>query len=400
MKLLEINSVNYGSTGKIMYSLADIMIDNGHSVLCATGFTWNKSNHRSGVLIGSLFSKTIHMVLSSIFGKHGCYSKRATKKLIDIINDFSPDIIHLHNIHGWYLNIQLLFQHIKTKSIPVIWTLHDCWAFTGGCAHFTYVKCDKWKMSCSNCKNLSEYPIKSRKDKTHDMFDLKKSLFKEVKNMTIVTPSQWLANLVKQSFLREYPVRVINNGINLEIFKPTPSKLRYKYGLIGKKIILGVSFGWGNRKGLDVFIELSKIFSNDYQIVLVGTDENTDKLIPDNIISIHRTNSQQELAEFYTAADVFVNPTREENYPTVNMEALACGTPVVTFRTGGSPEILDETCGAVVDYNDLDSLSKEIKRICEINPYSEDACVNRAKNFDMHMRFIEYINLYEEMLRE
>ena len=152
------------------------------------------------------------MVLSSFFGKHGCYSKRATKKLIDIINDFSPDIIHLHNIHGWYLNIQLLFQHIKTKSIPVIWTLHDCWAFTGGCAHFTYVRCDKWKTSCSNCKNLSEYPIKSRKDKTHDMFYLKKCLFEGVKNMTIVTPSQWLANLVKQSFLREYPVKVINNG--------------------------------------------------------------------------------------------------------------------------------------------------------------------------------------------
>ena len=234
-------------------------------------------------------------------------------------------------------------------------------------------------------------------DTSKKMYQLKKEWFCGVENMTIVTPSQWLSDLVKQSFLKDYPVKVINNGIDLSVFKPVESDFREKYGLVDKKIVLGVSFGWGYRKGLDVFVELAKWLSDDYRIVLVGTDANTDSSLPENIISIHRTDNQTELAKIYTAADVFVIPTREENYPTVNMEAIACGTPVVTFKTGGSPEIVDESCGSVVEVDDGDAMEKEIIRICEEKPYSNSACLERAKTFDMNDRFNEYVELYGEV---
>lgn len=214
--------------------------------------------------------------------------------------------------------------------------------------------------------------------------------------MTIVTPSEWLASLVKESYLKYYPVKVINNGIDLNVFKPTESDFRKKYALENKYIVLGVAFGWGRRKGLDVFVELARRLDKEkYKVVLVGTDDNVDKLLPENIISIHRTQNQTELAEIYTAADVFANPTREENYPTVNMESVACGTPVVTFNTGGSPEMLDETCGAAVAKDDNDAMYNEIIRICEAKPYSLEACIKKAKGFDKNEKFGEYIRLYE-----
>ena len=231
------------------------------------------------------------------------------------------------------------------------------------------------------------------------MWKLKRRWFTGIENCTIVTPSQWLADLVKQSFLKNYPIKVINNGIDLSVFKPMESSFREKHGLLGRKIVLGVAFGWDNRKGLDVFINLSSRLSDDYQIVLVGTDYNVDKLLPSNIISIHRTQNQKELAEIYTAADVFVNPTREENYPTVNMESIACGTPVITFRTGGSPEIIDGFCGSVVDCDDVDAMEIEICRICEKGIYSQENCLVRAKSFDMNSRFDEYIDLFEALVK-
>ena len=217
-------------------------------------------------------------------------------------------------------------------------------------------------------------------------------------DLTIITPSRWIANLVKQSFLQEYPVKVINNGINLSVFKPSQSNFRQKYGLENKKIILGVSFGWDKRKGVDVFVNLARKLPEEYKIILVGTDDITDRQIPKNIILIHRTQDQQELAEIYSAADVFVNPTREENYPTVNMEAIACGTPVLTFRTGGSPEMLDETCGSVVEYDDIEALEKEIIRICTEKPYSVEQCVKKSKEFEQNEMVKEYLEVYETVI--
>ena len=215
--------------------------------------------------------------------------------------------------------------------------------------------------------------------------------------MTIIAPSQWLADLVKQSFLKDYPVKVIHNGIDLSVFQPTPSNFREKHNISdGKFLLLGVAFGWGKKKGLDVFVELSKrLDPQKYQIVLVGTDDTVDKQLPGNVISIHRTQNQKELAEIYTAADLFVNPTREENYPTVNMESIACGIPVLTFRTGGSPEILDEATGSVVDCEDVDAMEQEIVRVCQTRPFAESDCLQRAKTFDKMARFREYLDLLE-----
>jgi glycosyltransferase involved in cell wall biosynthesis len=314
--------------------------------------------------------------------------------MISELERIKPDIVHLHNIHGHDCNLDMLFTYFRKNKTKLVWTFHDCWAFTGYCTYFDMANCNKWQTQCEKCPKRREQSWFF--DKSSKLFEKKKRLFEGL-DLTIVTPSQWLADLVKQSFLKDYPVKVINNGIELSVFKPMQSDFRDKYGISqNKKIILGVAFDWGARKGLDVFLELSRrLDAEKYQIVLVGTNDKIDERLVDNIISIHRTQNQTELAEIYSAADVFVNPTREENYPTVNMEALACGTPVLTFRTGGSPEMLDETCGSVVAYGDVEALEKELIRICSKRPYSTEQCIQKAKEFDQNDRFKEYLDLYE-----
>ena len=324
----------------------------------------------------------------------GCFSALATKKLLKRLDAFQPDVIHLHNLHGWFVRLPSLFAYIKERNIPVVWTLHDCWALTGQCPHFTAVSCGKWKTGCHHCPQYREYP-QSYVDRSRTMWKKKKAWFSGVERMTVVTPSRWLAGLVKESYLKDYPVQVIHNGIDLSVFRPTPGTFRIDHGCEDKFLLLGVSYAWNQKKGLDVFAELARRLGAEYQIVLVGTDEATEKQLPGNIISVRRTQSQRELAELYTAADLFVNPTREEVLGLVNVEALACGTPVITFRTGGSPEIPDETCGSVVNCGDLDAMEREIRRIREERPYPGAACRKRAEAFDMRQRFEEYVRLYE-----
>lgn len=397
MKIVEINTVDYGSTGKIMLQIAECARENGYEVYTfSRAWKNNKAPAYGHKYFGTFLDNLLHRILGPFTGREGSFSQRGTRQLLEKLDEIQPDLIHLHNLHGWYINYSLLFDYIKKRNITVVWTLHDCWSFTGKCPYFTAVKCEKWKTGCYHCPQHRQYP-ESYPDYSKKMWELKKELFTGVEKMTIVTPSHWLADLVKQSYLKDYPVKVINNGIDLNIFKPTLSNFRDKYSLTGKYIVLGVAFDWGKRKGLDVFIELSKrLDASKYQIVLVGTDEKADKQLPKNIISIHRTQNQTELAEIYTAADIFVNPTREENYPTVNMEAIACGTPVLTFRTGGSPEILDEKTGSVVECDDLNTLEREISRICKDAPYSKADCLVRAKSFDMNKKYKEYIELYNE----
>ena len=401
MVIISINAVPYGSTAQIAKGISLMAQKHGDEPVLSFGYSYHPiSGLFNECKCGGVVSKAIHLVWGRITGLPGVFSVFSTLRFLRKIGE-RTDLLHLHNLHGWFVNLPLLFRYIKKHNIPVVWTLHDCWSFTGHCPHFTMMKCDKWKTGCHTCPQYRDYP-QSLVDNSRYMYRLKKKWFTGVKNMTIVTPSQWLADLVKESFLKDYPVKVIHNGIDLSVFRPTPSYFREKYGIApDKKLLLGVAFDWGARKGLDVFVELAqRLDRNRYQIVLVGTDENTDKQLPENIISIHRTQNQTELAEVYTAADLFVNPTREENYPTVNMEALACGTPVLTFRTGGSPEILDETCGAVVDCDDVDAMEREIIRICAEQPYSEEACLKRAAGFDHEKRFEEYIHLYESCVNE
>lgn len=395
MKIVSINTVTSGSTGKIMLQVSSVASAKGHQAYIAYPLgRHNLEIKENAIPIGNRFSEDFHIIMDRFTGLNGCFSYFATKKFINKLKKIKPDVIHLHNLHNCYINLRLLFNYIKKYNICTVWTLHDCWAFTGHCPHFLMADCYKWKTGCYNCPKYKEYP-QSYVDNSKFMYKFKKKWFTGVDNLTIVTPSKWLGDLVKQSFLKDYPVKVINNGIDLSVFKPTESDFRKKYNLENKFILLGVAFGWGVKKGLDVFVELSKKLDDRFQIVLVGTNDEVDKQLPDNIISIHRTNNQQELAEIYTAADLFVNPTREENYPTVNMESLACGTPVITFNTGGSPEIIDETCGMVVPKDDAESLYNEIVKISTENPYYKEACLKRSEDFDMHKRFEEYVKLYE-----
>lgn len=399
MKVVQINGGVFGSTGKIMFGISDLAEKNGIEVKCYSPVTSTNKDREPGHAyekIGSYNCRRIHVLLSRISGYNGCFAYLETKKMINSISSFSPDIIHLHNLHDSYINLPMLFKYIKEHDISVVWTLHDCWAFTGHCTHFTIARCDKWKTGCYNCSQYKLYP-KSIFDNSKKMYRLKKKWFTGINNVTLVTPSRWLANLVKQSFLSKYEVKVVNNGINLSLFKPTKSNFRKKYGIEMKKILLGISFGWDDRKGLDVFIELAKRLDDSYKIVLVGTDDSIDAKLPSNIISIHRTQNQKELAGIYTAADLLINPTREDTFPTVNIECIACGTPVLTFRTGGSPEILDETCGMVVDCDDIDKMEIEILNICSNRVYISDNCIKRSIQYDAEKCFSKYIDIYREM---
>lgn len=395
MKIVQINTTcGVGSTGKICVALSQLLTDEGvENYILHSGTT---TGYPLGIACADC--RYIHWQAgrSRVLGNYGFNSAGETRRIIQQLEQIGPDVVHLHNIHGHDCDLDMLFRYFKKENTKLIWTFHDCWAFTGYCPYFTLVGCEKWKTGCSSCPQRSQFSWFF--DRSSMMYKKKKQLFTGL-NMTIVTPSQWLADLVKQSFLGEYPVRVINNGIQLEVFRPKQSVLREKYGLRNDQyMILGVAFDWGVRKGLDVFNVLAeKLPREKYRIVLVGIDEKTAQSLPEHIISIHRTNDQSELAELYTSADVFINPTREENYPTVNMEALACGTPVITFRTGGSPEIIDDTCGIVVDCDDLQGMEEAIIRICEQRPFSEAQCLKRAEQFECGKRFAEYIRLYGEI---
>lgn len=395
MKVVEINSCAYGSTGKIMLQIADSLKELFDIYVCYPNGRHNKRQKTKNTIhIGGRFSQDLHLILDRFTGFNGCFSVFSTFLFISRLKRIAPDIIHLHNLHNCYINLPMLFNYIKRNHINVVWTLHDCWAFTGHCPHFDIAECNRWKSQCFDCVQYKKYPA-SYIDRSKTMYSLKKKWFTGVENMAIVTPSKWLADIVKKSFLGNYPIKIINNGIDLSIFKPTYSDFRKKYHCESKFILLGVSFSWGCKKGLDVFIELSKLLDERFKIVLVGTNDIIDKELPQNIISIHKTHDQTALAKIYTAADLFVNPTREDNFPTVNIESLACGTPVITFSTGGSPEIIDPSCGVVIKKDDIKALRNEIIRISEEQPFSEEKCINRAKNFDGNLCLQKYGKLYE-----
>ena len=394
MKVIQINSTcGIGSTGKICVGISELMTASGiENRILHTG---RSSGYPLGIRCADDRYIKIQALKSRLLGNYGFNSKRSTEKMMEEIRQFDPDIVHLHNIHSHDCDLKTLFSFFRENNTKIIWTFHDCWAFTGYCPHFTMAHCDKWLTQCGGCVQRNEYSWFF--DRSRELYEAKKRLFDGL-DMTIVTPSHWLKGIVKQSFLKDYPAEVIHNGIDLDVFSQTKSNFRQKHGLNDQKIILGVSFDWGKKKGLDVFSELAHRLSDDYRIVLIGTDEAVVRQLPDNILPISRTQDQKELAEIYSASDVFVNPTREENFPTVNMEALACGTPVITFQTGGSPEMLDETCGCVVDYDDVDALEQAIRRVCEEKPFSRKDCIEKAKHYDREDRLKEYLELYERIV--
>ncbi len=395
MRLLLINTVYAeGSTGKIVDQIAKMAENSGIQCMIAHRYERkNKVYPPNVVAVSSWLDCHIHNRFSQLFMLRGVFSKVKTYQFLKKVDSFAPDIIHLHNVSGNYINLAMLFRYIKKNRIKLIWTFHDCWPLTGNCKHFDMIGCEKWKYGCGGCVQKGKAVI----DISSLMYRYKKKMFSNIENATIVTPSQWLADLVRHSPLQCYPIKVINNGIDLNVFKPTVSNKSQSLKKTGMKTVLGVAFGWGRRKGLDIFIELAKRLPGDYQILLVGVDSQTDEELPANIISVCKTADQRELAAIYTAADVFVNPTREDNFPTVNIESLACGTPVITYSTGGSPEMVDETCGCVVERENIEAMTKQIIRVCEKKPFSEKACLKKAKQYDMNDKFNEYIQLYKEL---
>lgn len=320
-----------------------------------------------------------------------------TWRLIRRMDRFGVDLVHVHCLHDWYINIPMLFKYLRKNSIPVVWTMHDCWPLTGGCTNFVLSNCSKWQSNCSGCPQLSGY-LENRFDFTARQFRVKQKYVSGNPNLTMVAPSEWMASLARQSYLKNSSIVVVNNGIDTDVFCPTESDFRSRWHLEGKIILLGVAMPWRIGKGPDVFIRLANELDDRFCIVMVGTDENIDKTLPDNIVSIHRTFDRTELATIYSAADLFVNPTLQENFPTVNMEALACGTPVLTYNTGGSPETIDQTCGCVVDKGDYDSLKAEILRITRDRPFSSEDCRKRAMQLSFTNMQEAYIDLFKDCI--
>lgn len=370
MKIIQINSVcGVGSTGRIVTDIHSALQNKGIESFIMYGRGESRACD-SAIKISSQLDFYSHALQTRFFDSHGFCSTKATLRAIEVLDTLQPDIVHLHNIHGYYLNVELLFAYLKEQpKIKVIWTLHDCWPFTGHCVYFDFVDCEKWKNQCFNCPQKNTYPTSNGLDNSKNNYQRKKIAFTGLKDLTIVTPSRWLADLVKQSYLKDYPVKVVNNGIDLTVFQPRQSDFRVKHNLVDKFLIMGAASVWSPRKGFDDFISLAKMLPANYRLVMVGLTPDKIKTLPSNIIGIHRTDNPSELAEIYSTADVFFNPTYEDNYPTVNLEAIACGTSVITYNTGGSPESVSAEHGFVVAKGDVAAVLEVIKHL-SLQPFA------------------------------
>lgn len=387
MKVLMINVVcGIRSTGRICTDLAVALEKQGHEVKIAYGRENVPEQYQKyAVRIGSDLDVKLHGIKARLFDGAGFGSKKATKKFIGWVKEYNPDVIHLHNIHGYYINIEVLFEYLKSCGKKIIWTLHDCWSFTGHSAYCDAINCEKWKDGCYQCPQIQEYP-KALMDFSKLNWKKKRALFTNIPNMTIVTPSHWLEENVKKSFLKEYSVEVIHNGIDTSQFYPMENDFREIYKLENKYILLGAATVWDDMKGYSDFIRLSELLDDTYKIIMVGVTDEQIKKLPSKILGIKRTASVKELAYIYNSADLFLNLTYCDNYPMVNIEAMSCGTPVLTYKTGGSPEIVEKYGGVVIPKGDLNGVVTAVKecRDCIVsnrfNPKANDSAAT-IKNY-------------------
>ena len=391
-KVFQINSTyGLGSTGRIVEGLSKVLSENGYECMAAYG-RGQALKEKGLYFVGSSTGVYIHGGLSRITDNHGGYSKMATKRLITKMKKFDPDIIHLHNLHGYYLNLKLLFEYLKTCEKKIIWTLHDCFAFTGHCTHFEYIGCQKWQKKCHHCEQKGEYPKSILGDRSKKNYKEKKKWFTKIPNLTIVTPSFWLSQKVKQSFLQEYPVVVIPNGIDLDVFRPAPKEKKDKF------VILGVANPWRERKGYGEYKKLIGIISDYYEVTMVGLKESQLRELPRGVRTIGKTDQIEELVSYYSNADILVDLTFEDTFPTTHLESLACGTPVLTYTSGGSKEMLVETCGIAVPRGNLQGVMAALEKVRRENPFTREACRKKALAYDQTERFYEYVwKVYQEM---
>lgn len=404
MKILQISiEVNSGSVGRIAEQIGECIIDEGWESHIT--FARNHLPSRSQTIkIGSYKDVYLHVLQTRLFDNHclGRNSVTATKDLVKHITQIDPDIIHLHHLHGYFINIDVLFKHLQSFNKPVIWTFHDCWSFTGHCAHFEFVKCNKWETQCYECPQTKQYPKSILFDRSKKNYIKKKQLFTSLSQMVIVPVSYWLEEKVKRSFLNPYPIKVIQNGIDLSVFSPRSdfNAVKEKYKITKEFVILGVASSWDEKKGLSYFIELRRVLNFEVDIVIVGLNLKQQKELPDSLIGILRTENVDELATLYSLADVFVNPTLEDTFPTTNLEALACGTPVITFRTGGSVESISEDTGFIVEQGNIDGLKLAVDHIKKNSKeaYSKKCRARAELLYNKSDRFLEYIELYRSLI--
>lgn len=399
-KLLQINvTANWGSTGKIAEDIGKVAMSNGWESYIAYGRDTNPISTSKLIQIGNKWDMYYHGLQTRIFDRHGLASIKATMDFIETVKQIDPDIIHLHNIHGYYINYEILFDYLSKAKKPVVWTLHDCWPFTGHCAHFDAVGCNKWKTGCNCCEYKSAFPTTNLFCNSANNYRRKKEAFTSVENMIFIPVSDWLSNFISESFLSKYPRKTIHNGIDTSVFSPTNIINDKK----DKFSIIGIASIWSERKGLNDFIELRKLLPNEYEITIIGLNKEQIDSLPNGINGIARTNSLTELINHYSSADVYVNPTYEDNFPTTNIEALACGTPVITYRTGGSIEAIDSNTGYIVEQGDISDLVNKIIQVCNDSNKTKtrEFCRERAvRLYNKNDRFKEYIELYDSLIKK
>ncbi len=395
LKIVQINTVPNGSTGSIMMSIHKQLLEDGYDSYVVWG-RGRKAQNDHEIYMNDRLGVYFHVLYSRLTGKTGFASKRATKKLIKKLDEIKPDIIHLHNLHGYYINIELLFNYIKKNNIKTVWTLHDCWAFTGHCSYFDKSDCRCWQGE--KCKSIKTYP-KCIINNSMWCYKKKKDIITGIRNLTIVTPSKWLNNLAQRTFLNAYKIELINNGVNTDVFKKIKlSELTFKRdnNISNKKIILGVASPWNENKGLEDFIKLSKIIDhNKYKIVLVGLTNKQISKIPKDILCIKKTNEINKLVELYNEADIFFNPTKADNYPTVNLESIACGTPVITYNTGGSGESANYF-GFTIEANELGLINEKTIKNLRINRETISLISEKRMYLNYKHCYINLDNNYEK----
>lgn len=405
-KLLQINPVLRvnTSTGRIMQEIGELAMLHGWKTYMAysKGRDGIKECKSEIVPVGDVWSTAWHGLETRLLDRHGLASDRATREFVKRIEEIAPDIVHIHNIHGYFLNYRILFDFLSRSGIPVVWTVHDCWLYTGHCYYYSYAGCNKWQTGCGHCPQKKEFPASYFSDRSHRNWLDKKTAFTSMPldKLTIVPVSDWIREEMSRSFLKDYHFQVIHNGINTEVFDVyDATAVRQQYSLGDKHIFLGVASIWSREKGLADFIKMSELIGQDEVIVLVGIKPEYMKLLPKNVVAIARTENIHQLAELYSAANVFINPTWQDNYPTVNLEAIACGTPVVTYRTGGSIEAITDTTGFIVEQGDVAGLVDAAR--CIIRRGKEayrNVCRQYAvANFRKEDRYADYLNLYRQL---
>lgn len=399
MRIFQLNTFcGVKSTGRIALEIAKLVKADGGECLIGYGVPELSPDAQPfACRVGEPIERKLHAAMRKCLDAEGYGSWLATQKLIRQMKAFKPDLVHIHNLHGCYLHFSTLFRYLKSAGIPVVWTLHDCWPFTGHCAYFDYSGCERWKTGCYDCPQQKSYPICIGLDGSSRNYTHKKKWFSQLENLTFVAPCEWMLKPLKASFMGRYPAKVILNGVNLEQFHPVPSDLRSRFELKDQKICLSVASDWDARKGLPYLCEAAQKMGKEFCFVVIGLDEEQIHQLPSNMLGLQRTANTEELAAWYTLADCFVNTTLEDNMPMVNLEALACGTPVAVFETGGCPEAVDEQTGIVVPQKDVDALCESIRTLCAAKPAMAQNCVKRAQMFDCRKTFQKYLALYKEL---